>query len=79
METEVMRFFRKNGNLADEINGFIFFDHKYVSILKFVDHPVVPTAYDPEIIKGIIFLMDDGPWRKFPDGVSGSSVLPACV
>ena len=65
------RFFRKNRNFTNKINGLVFFDHKYISIFKFIDYPVISAAYDPEIIQRIVFLMDDSSRWKFPDGVAG--------
>lgn len=50
--------------------GSFFCDHVGVSILKFVNYPVLPAGDDAKRAQFKIFLMNDGSRRTDADGVT---------
>lgn len=65
-----LRLARQNGHFTNEINGLILLNHKYIAILKFINHSMIPMTDNPKIIKGIILLVNNTSRRKYANRIT---------
>ena len=61
----------QDGDLSHKVNGIVPLDHKYISVFKFIDDPVVTLADNAKVIKRRILLVDNGLGRVGLDSAAG--------